>query len=149
MKDELEKIIQKAAIDGTLTESAAKQVQEALAENKALKEDVESLKLDVSSYRNSSNSKAEEISQLEGKLSDWEKREADLADREKKMTELELSAAHHAQRVADHQTMFGQVFRNSEIRRNVFTPVSGHDGGQYGPGMPGTVQQDQQTETVE
>ena len=149
MKEELEKIIQKAAIDGTLTESAAEQVQQALEENKSLKVQVSELESLVES-KTSDLYEEQDVSRerLEA-LRKWEERESDLVKREKQATELELEAKWQAQRVADHQIMVDRVFRNVETRRNVFTATPPPTIDQYNNPQYGGWNEHEQKETQE
>jgi hypothetical protein len=59
--------------------------------------------------------------------------EAAIINREQHMTKLELEAKHQGERVADHQNMFGLVFRNAVLRNSVL--------GQELVAIPGTPDQ--------
>jgi hypothetical protein len=77
--------------------------------------------------------------------------EAGVILREQAITKLEAEAKHQGERVKDHKEMFTIVFRNLEVRRNVFTPSPGSPGvDQYGTALPaGYVDEHQQTEKTE
>ena len=150
MIEDLERIIKKAAIDGTLTEEAAKQVQAALEENAKLKASVDSLDRERKTAHQKILELSAKVERFGREKDEVLDREKAVAEREAKMTELELTAKHEAQRVADHQAMFSAVFRNMQVRRTVFTPLPGvpYDNG-MGPAVYPDVREDEQRETSE
>jgi hypothetical protein len=121
---ELDRLIQKAALDGALTEDAIAKFNKVLMENERMKAqgtiDAEKIGAD-----------AKEIKRLTTQRDNMQKqilldagRVADLEKREKDMTRNELLAEYSAIRVADHQEMFRIVFRNAVIKRDIVTPGS-------------------------
>ena len=123
LQEDLLKIVQKAALDGTLTSTAVEYTKKLIDENQALQKQHEfdtnliaSLKKDVAAY---SAGKLD----VDAKLTAVIAREGAVTIREKEMTKLELQAANEKQRVEDHREMFRLVFRNLDVRRNVFVPV--------------------------
>lgn len=151
MIDELERIIKKAAIDGTLNESAAKQMQDTIEENRTLKAKLEIMESEATALRDRKSEQERELKKLNGEANAVADREETVAKREEKMTELELRAEHQSERVRDHQSMFERVFRNTEIRRNVFTPVPGLPASDlpYQPYSTPYAQENEQTERSE
>lgn len=148
MIEELEKIIKKAAIDGTLTESAVKEFDAILKENQELKSHAEVSRQEVAEYVEKLKKANSEKDLLRSRSEGVKERETRIAEREKNMVKLELEAEHQAQRVEDHIRIFSQVFRNTETRRTIFTPVPAaqiSDTGVVGPS--GFVQQNVQTES--
>ena len=148
--DKLNAIIQEASLDGTLSKRAIDLFHGILKENEDFKTQLEA---------NVDKIKADAL-MIDGLKIDLDiakglnkvAMEAEMAmiEREKHMTTLELTAKHHEQRVVDHQFMFTQVFRNLEMRRNVFVaPVPGAPD-QYGNrGADSFPTEHQQTEKTE
>ena len=123
---ELDRLIQKAALDGALTEDAVAQFHAVLLENGALKESLEG-KERFEIERNRTMEKLETDLRIAQGLNEVAaKAEVAMIEREQNITTLELNAKHEAKRVEDHKEMFDKVFRNLEVRRNVFVaPVPG------------------------
>ncbi len=146
MKDvylkEIEAIVQKAGIDGTLRKMAVEQFDDMVKENVALKEKVEQLEADNKKGSAANSDLRNRIANAETIVNKWEERESELATREKAITALELNAAHQAERVKDHKEMFTIVFRNTVLRKDVLTAISGTDGGQYQSPIAGTIDRD-------
>jgi hypothetical protein len=128
----LEVLIQKAALDGALTQDAVAQFHSLVKERDALKTDNEH-------YHLKNEQMDKQITKLDARAStaekcaeEWAGREQDLMDREGKCTELEIRKECADLRVTDHQEMFKTVFRNSVLRKGVMTPVSAGPVDQYG-----------------
>ena len=154
VNDEITRVLERAAIDGALDRNAATRWKETLDSFDEAMSEIERLRGDLNKSRKDREDVSTLASNLAHDIEAWKKREAELIEREQKMLELELLARHHEQRVIDHQKMFGQVFRNLETRRTVFTPVPGTPNtvDQYGNtsyGVAPFVQQDTQAESVE
>jgi chromosome segregation ATPase len=60
------------------------------------------------------------IEALETERESFRKRESELLDREGQMTRIEVELACERQRVEDHQSMVGLIFRNTELRKKSF-----------------------------
>ncbi len=130
--NELEKIIQKAAIDGALTEDAVAQFHSIVTERDALKTEL-ATSIDARDALRKERDDARELRDAyKVDLDAWATREADLKDREEKCTRLECESEFHKMRVDDHKQMFATVFKGVHMRRQVVTP--GHAGhvDQYG-----------------
>jgi len=145
----IKRVIDKAGIDGTLTENAAKYFNDKLTQNKEMKTKISTLETMV-------ESRTEKIATLEAsnnrlmtENTEWQKRETELETREDEMLRLELTAQFEAERVTDHKEMFGQVFRNIEVRRDIFTAYPGSDGGQYQTPIAGGVEHNVETTKTE
>lgn len=117
-------IIQAAAIDGTLTQSAISQFNTLVEDYEELHDKYkvqlkgnEAVKKDRDEIRKERDSAVAECN-------DYIKRDADLCEREAKMTEMEVREECTKLRIADHQEMFRVVFRNAVIKRDVVTPGS-------------------------
>ena len=128
---QIEAVLNNETVKSSLTAGALQHVSGMVADNKRLTEENEKLRAD------STNQKAEltglkgRLDTAIGELAEYRKRETELLEREKKITTLELTAEHQKQRVNDHVAMFGQVFRNVEVRRNTmgYVPVKTTSGG--------------------
>lgn len=140
----IKKIIDKAGIDGALTEDAIKYFNNTVIDNRELKEDNKLKATELENKSEELNSYATRCNVLKNENDAWKTREGDIVQREKQMTILELTAKHESKRVQDHKDMFDKVFRNIETRRNVFTPIPGTDGGQYQTPIGGFAQENEE-----
>lgn len=146
---EIEKCIQKAALDGVLTTTAIEQYHAILEANeKLVGENKHQNELIVKKNEELSTLK-ERVNKYVEKEGAFNDREHEVKEREVHMTKLELTATHHYQRVEDHKAMFSQVFRNMEVRRNVFTAVDPGKPDQYGSRISGHTEENNQTEKTE
>lgn len=116
---EIQNAIEKAAIDGALTQDAVAQFHGLIGECDELREKNESQQKQLSSVRDDLGKATRELDMARGLNKIAAEMEANIINREQKMTELELTAKHEAKRVEDHQNMFGLVFRNAVIRNTV------------------------------
>lgn len=132
LTDELEVIIQKAALDGALTQDAVAQFHALVTERDALKTELSSLRDDLSKKTKDCETLRLERDSARDIRGTFKARIESLDEREKEMTKLEMSAAHQAERVKDHKEMFTTVFRNSVLRKEVMTPVGAGPIDQYG-----------------
>jgi predicted nuclease with TOPRIM domain len=132
ISEQIEKILLKAGIDGTLTEDTIKYLNSKIEEAKTLRKDHVTLKAKYADLDERHSIQCEKISTLRSELKMYNDRENDLEDREKEMLKLELTAQYEAERVADHKEMFGLVFRNLETRKNLFRNGQTPSGDQYG-----------------
>lgn len=124
LTEQLDKIIQQAALDGTLTQKAVDQFHSIITQNAALETKVASLETVV-------EERGKKISKLEIDIGISKtlvelaaKAEVDMIEREKNITTLELTANFQEQRVNDHKKMVELVFRNSVLRKEVMTPTN-------------------------
>lgn len=132
LNKELTKLISKAAIDGTLSESAVKQFTDVLKDNVSLKAMLETSE--------KHREKGEQTLRLVQQERDDARKVRDvLLAKEKDMNEriaqdevLQVTVKYEQKRVNDHKEMVGLIFRNSLLRSQVMTP--GHPGhvDQYG-----------------
>ena len=124
LTEQLDKIILQAALDGLLTQDAVGQFHSLIDERDAQAEELRKLEktntklIDECSKLKSNLDQSHALNKLAVEA------EIEMIEREKNQTKLELTAAHHEQRVVDHQFMFTTVFRNSVLRKEVMTPVT-------------------------
>jgi hypothetical protein len=123
LTDQLDKIIQKAALDGALTADAVDQFHSLVKQCDSQAEELRKLnKVNTDLIDARDKLKVElNLAQTLNKVA----AEAEIAmiERECNITTLELTAAHEKQRVQDHINMFTTVFRNSVLRKEVMTPL--------------------------
>ncbi len=143
LTDNLELLIQKAAIDGALTAEAVAQFHALVTERDALKTD--NCRLD-----DLNTELGEKVTHFSAKFSaaekcaqEWAGREQDLMDRENKCMELEVRKECAETRVKDHQSMIGLIFRNAVIKKGVMTPLAGLKADQYGSSHAPFAQRDE------
>ena len=130
---ELDRLIQKAALDGALTKEAVDMFHGVLEQNGELKETLER-KDRFEVERNKTMERLEtDLRIAQGLNKVAAEMEAAIINREQKMTELEVTAKNEKQRVEDHQNMFGLVFRNAVLRNSIL--------GQELVAIPGTPDQ--------
>ena len=136
LTNELEVIIQKAALDGALTQDAVAQFHALVTERDALKKDNCRLD-DLNTELNEKvNHFSQRVTAAETCAQEWAGREQDLMDREGTCTKLEVEKECAELRVKDHQKMVELIFRNSVIRKSVMTPVTPGPIDQYGTKQP-------------
>jgi hypothetical protein len=133
LNEELGKLIQKAAIDGTLSKSAVEQFNGLLVDNENLQKDVavkvkriQDLEEQVKSLTEQNHNYAEIQNGVKEREEACRAKEQEHRDRQVKLECAEM-------RVADHQNMFGLVFRNAVIKSSVL--------GQELVAIPGTPDQ--------
>ena len=140
LTDQLDKIIQKAALDGALTEDAVAQFHSLVKQCDAQAEELRSLNKLNNELKERRDKLTTELhlSQTLNKVA----AEAEIAmmEREKFITKLELTAELESKRVQDHKEMFTTVFRNSVLRKEVLTPVEATRMDQGMSGQPGYVE---------
>jgi hypothetical protein len=124
LTEQLDKIIQQAALDGALTQKAVDQFHSVLTQNTALETKVASLEIVVEERAKRISGLEIDIGLAKTLVEVAGKAEIEMMEREKKMTELELRAEYQLVRVNDHKEMFTTVFRNSVLRKEVMTPVT-------------------------
>ena len=142
LTDNLERIIQKAGIDGALTEEAVAQFHSLVEQQKASK-------IALDDYHKLTDEHDATIKDLTTRLlaaetcaQEWAGKEQDLMDREGKCTELEIRKECADKRVEDHQSMIGLIFRNAVIKKGVMTPLAGLKADQYGSSHAPFAQKD-------
>ena len=139
---EIDKIIQKAALDGVLTKGAVTQFSELIHERDALKKTTEEqgkelVKLNdvlraVQGERDAARSDRDlMMTQMD-----------DVKKREEEMLKLEITAEFQEKRVTDHKEMFTTVFRNSVLRKEIMTPTHPSAPDQYGTRQEGYPSKD-------
>ena len=126
LTDQLDKIIQKAALDGALTQDAVSQFHALVKERDALKEANEEWEVSDKKLKKDLARDQAQVKILSAECETWAGREQDLLDREGKCTELEIRKECADSRVTDHQEMFRIVFRNAIIRKEVMTTNENH-----------------------
>ena len=116
---ELDRLIQKAAIDGALTKDAVDMFHSVLEQNEELANDILTKSTTIVKMEKDVQELTSKLSIAQGLNKVAAEMEAAIINREQKMTELELTAKNEKQRVEDHQNMFGLVFRNAVLRNTV------------------------------
>ncbi len=141
LTEQLDTMIQKAALDGALTQDAVKQFHELVEANDSQTKQLSSLRDDLGLANKDRDRLKIELGIANTLVKVAAEAELKMIEREKEMTKLELLAEYSAIRVKDHVAMVELIFRNSILRTQMMTP--GHPGhvDQYG-----TVQ-NQQYET--
>ena len=142
LTEQLDKIIQQAALDGTLTQKAVDQFHSIITQNAALETKVASLEVVVEERRKKISGLEIDVALSKTLVEVAAKAEVEMIEREKKMTELELRAEYQLVRVNDHKEMFKTVFRNSVLRKEVMTPTHPSAPDQYGTRQEGYPNKD-------
>jgi len=138
LTEQLDTMIQKAALDGALTKDAVKQFHELVEMGESLAEISLSQSREITDLKKRLTVANSKLDVANGLVKLAGEAELKMIEREAKITTLELTAKHEAVRVADHKEMFLTVFRNSVLRREVMTPIPGSSGvDQYNNPMPG------------
>ena len=132
LTDNLDKLIQKAALDGALTADAVAQFHALVEANESQTKQLGSLRDDLGKKTKECDTLRQERDSARDIRGTFKARIESLDEREKEMTKLEMTAAHQAERVKDHKEMFTTVFRNSVLRKEVMTPVGAGPIDQYG-----------------
>jgi len=139
---EIDKIIQKAALDGVLTSGAVKQFNELILERDALAKTVDAQKITL-------KSKEDECNHLQESLAKYREMEQTLCTREAAVEEDENEHRDRKVRlecadlrIKDHKEMFTTVFRNSVLRKEVMTPTHPSAPDQYGTRQEGYPSKD-------
>lgn len=124
LTDGLDKLIQKAALDGALTPEAVAQFHSLVTQCDAQAEELRELQkvnTDIVEKRDELSRKVkimlDDANELSTRAAAIEADEQEHCDRKVRLECAEL-------RVADHQEMFRVVFRNAVIKRDVVTPGS-------------------------
>lgn len=132
LTDELDKLIQKAALDGALTQDAVAQFHALVTQCDSQAEELRSLQkvnTEIIDARDELSRKVkvmlDDANELGTRAAAIEEDENDHRDRKVKLECAEL-------RVKDHKEMFTTVFRNSVLRKEVMTPVTPGPIDQYG-----------------
>jgi len=122
--NEIDKIIQKAALDGVLTKGAVTQFNELIHERDALAKTVDEQKIAL-------EKEIAGTKELLAKLSTYSDMEQQLITREASVEEEELTHRDRRiqlecaeLRVKDHKEMVSLVFRNTVLKKQVVTPGS-------------------------
>ncbi len=126
LTDTLDKVIQKAALDGALTHEAVAQFHTLVKERDALKDANEEWERNDKVMTKERDELRKRVTALDECCQDWAGKEQDLMDRENKCTELEVRKECAEDRVKDHQEMFRVVFRNAIVRKEVMSRNDSH-----------------------
>jgi predicted RNase H-like nuclease (RuvC/YqgF family) len=148
LQNEIMKSINVAAINGTLTNEAVSHFKKIVDESQDMKGRIDYLEEELKNKKMEANKYKLENEEFMLRKQSIEKREADVSIREKEITKLECSLTGAMDRVKDHKEMFSVVFRNTEVRRDMFTAVNGGDN-YDGKRNAGWVSRDEQKETIE
>lgn len=142
----INKVIQKAGIDGALTDDAISYFNKVILNVKELKVEVAAHLKEIDELKELNKTYAVKNSEIEKELRAFNNREDELEEREKTMLKLELVADYEAERVRDHKEMFGVVFKNLGIRRTIYTSAQEPDGNGYSIGTSKNVDETVKTE---
>jgi len=142
LTDNLERIIQKAGIDGALTEEAVAQFHSLVEQQKASRIALDDYAKLTTQHDATIEDLTKRLVAAETCAQEWAGKEQDLMDREGKCTELEIRKECADKRVEDHQSMIGLIFRNAVIKKGVMTPLAGLKADQYGSSHAPFAQKD-------
>jgi len=127
IEEDIKKLVEGLAIEGTLTASAISVMNEITekasrveAENEVLNEKNKQLKADGLIY-------ADKILVLHQEIKDLAKKSNDVIEREKAITILEMTAELQESRVEDHKEMVKLIFKSPVYQKNI--SGTGSDGG--------------------
>lgn len=137
LTEQLDKIIQKAALDGALTKEAVDQFHSLVKQCDAQAEELRKLNKLNTELIDKRDKLSGELTMSKTLNEVAVKAELEMIEREKNITTLELTAEHEKQRVKDHINMFTTVFRNSVLRKEVMTPLEATRMDQGMSGQPG------------
>lgn len=136
LTDGLDKLIQKAALDGALTQDAVAQFHALVTQCDSQAEELRSLQkvnTEIIDARDELSRKVkimlDDANELSTRAAAVEEAEDEHRDRKVRLECAEL-------RVKDHKEMFTTVFRNSVLRKEVMTPVTPGPVDQYGTKQP-------------
>ena len=121
---EIDKIIQKAALDGVLTSGAVKQFNELILERDALAKTVDAQKITLKSKEDECNHLQESLATYREMEQTLCTREASVEEEEKEHRDRKVRLECADLRVADHKEMVALVFRNTVLKKQVVTPGS-------------------------
>ncbi len=131
-------IIKDFSTESSFTAEAMKQFMELKAMVGEYEVQIKELHRDLERDKDKIGDLNSKIKTLEGVLGErdhevegWRARESELLEREVEMTRIEVTLACEKQRVEDHQSMVGLIFRNSEIRKVTLGQELSHQ-----PGSP-------------
>jgi len=142
LTDNLETLIQKAALDGALTQDAVAQFHALVEQQKASKIALDDYHKLTDQHNATIEALTKRCDAAETCAQDWAGREQDLMDREEKCLRLEMEAEYQGKRVSDHQEMVRLIFRNSVLKQGVMTPLAGLKADQYGSSHAPFAQKD-------
>lgn len=147
---ELTKLISKAAIDGTLSESAVKRFTEVLAANKTLTETLRETERRRIDSAKDADRFSKDNQKLRDELAGYREREKELSDKESQAEVLAMTVKYEQKRVDDHKEMVGLIFRNAVLKKGVMTPLLPGEPNQYNScPSGGFAQKDEVEETTE
>lgn len=147
---ELTKLISKAAIDGTLSESAVTQFTQVLEANKTLTEDLQEAEMRRIENEEALKQSDKLFQETHERLSKYLNREKGLAERESAAEVLQMTVKYERKRVEDHKEMVGLIFRNTVLKKQVMTPTEAGRGlDQYNNPLPGGYAQRDDVEETE
>ena len=135
-------IIQAAAIDGTLTQSAIQQFQDLVKENDGLKDSIKESEHNLEMSVKTRDALGQERDDARTVRDQLLTERDGVVEREKAITTLELQASGSLQRVQDHKDMMTLIFKPGEIRRNAWGSVPGFDDNGYPNGQTGQSNED-------
>lgn len=119
--------IQKAALDGALTQDAIEQFQGILTENGELRALRTSNAKQITELKEELEETKKRLLTADNELMGWNGREQDLLTREQECMEKEVRAECATQRVADHQRMMEVIFKPAGIRKELWSSIPGFD----------------------
>jgi uncharacterized coiled-coil DUF342 family protein len=142
LTDQLDTLIQKAALDGALTKTAVAQFHALVTQHDAVIEELTNLKEAHENVVTNRDALSQKLQEAQTCAEEWAGREQDLMDREGKCTELEIRKECAETRVEDHKSMVGLIFRNAVMKKGVMTPLPGLKADQYGTSHAPFAQKD-------
>lgn len=131
LTQELDKLIQKAALDGALTKDAVEMFHSIVTENGELRALRSSNAEQITKLKKELDEKNSRLNVLKNECETWAGKEQDLLDRESQAEVLEMTVKYEQKRVDDHKSMVGLIFRNAVIKKGVMTPLAPSEPNQY------------------
>lgn len=123
LTQQLDKLIQQAALDGALTKDAVELFHDLVQENEQLVDDNKRLKSNLEEVVKTKDILRSERDQARQDRDMLAKFHKDVEDREKKMTQIEVSLEYEQKRVVDHKHMMETVFKPGQMRRDTYKNI--------------------------
>lgn len=121
--EKITEMIDALVAEKTFSLEGVKAIEAVRAKAEALQRTLESTALERDSARKERELAVNDAAVKARTISEWEQRSATIATREKTMTEKEQTAAVQTATAATFRECFAMVFRNVEVRREMFGTV--------------------------
>lgn len=137
LTDGLDKLIQKAALDGALTPEAVAQFHSLVKQCDSQAEELRSLNKVNTEIIDARDELKKKLDIMLSDANELSTRAAAIEESEQAHRDREVRLECANLRVQDHKEMFTTVFRNSVLRKEVMTPIDATQVDQYGNQTPG------------